>query len=254
MRRVVKQMAADGWLGIGWPKEYGGQGKSAIEQFIFFDETMRAGAPIPMLTINTVGPTIMQLRQPGAEGLASCRRSSPVTCTSASATASREPAPTSPTCAPGRCATATSTSSTAASSGPASRPPPTTAGSPYAPIPTPRSTAACRSSSCRWTPPASRSPRCVCVGESLIYAVHYDDVRVPADNLIGGENNGWKLITGQLNTERVSLCSPGMVDKMLHEVIAGPRRRTCPTGAGSSISRGCRPTSPRRMPASSSCA
>ena len=59
VRRVVKQMAADGWLGIGWPKEYGGQGRSAIEQFIFFDESMRSGAPVPMLTINTVGPTIM---------------------------------------------------------------------------------------------------------------------------------------------------------------------------------------------------
>ena len=59
MRRVVKQMAADGWLGIGWPKEYGGQGLGPIEQYIFFDESMRAGAPVPMLTINTVGPTIM---------------------------------------------------------------------------------------------------------------------------------------------------------------------------------------------------
>ncbi|MGB7050793.1 MAG: acyl-CoA dehydrogenase family protein, partial [Acidimicrobiales bacterium] len=59
MRRVVKQMASDGWLGIGWPEEWGGQGRSAIEQFIFFDESMRAGAPVPMLTINTVGPTIM---------------------------------------------------------------------------------------------------------------------------------------------------------------------------------------------------
>jgi alkylation response protein AidB-like acyl-CoA dehydrogenase len=58
-RKVVKQMAADGWLGIGWPKEYGGQGRSQIEQFIFFDESMRSGAPVPMLTINTVGPTIM---------------------------------------------------------------------------------------------------------------------------------------------------------------------------------------------------
>ena len=52
-------MCADGWAGIGWPKEYGGQGRSAIEQFIFFDESMRAGAPVPMLTLNTVGPTIM---------------------------------------------------------------------------------------------------------------------------------------------------------------------------------------------------
>ena len=59
VRRVVKQMGSDGWLGIGWPKEYGGQGRSAIEQFIFFDESMRSGAPVPMLTINTVGPTIM---------------------------------------------------------------------------------------------------------------------------------------------------------------------------------------------------
>ena len=49
-----------GWAGIGWPKEYGGQGRTPIEQFVFFDESMRAGAPVPMLTINSVAPTIMQ--------------------------------------------------------------------------------------------------------------------------------------------------------------------------------------------------
>jgi len=38
----------------------GGQGRTPIEQVIFFDESMRAGAPVPMLTINTVGPQIMQ--------------------------------------------------------------------------------------------------------------------------------------------------------------------------------------------------
>src|SRR5687768_1002375 len=59
MRGVVKQMAADGWLGIGWPTEWGGQGRGHIDQWIFFDESMRAGAPVPMLTINTVGPTLM---------------------------------------------------------------------------------------------------------------------------------------------------------------------------------------------------
>src|ERR1700759_1445650 len=58
-RKVVKQMGSDGWLGIRWPAEGGGQGRSAVEQFIFFDESMRSGAPVPMLTINTVGPTIM---------------------------------------------------------------------------------------------------------------------------------------------------------------------------------------------------
>src|SRR5271170_3421246 len=60
VRRITKQMASDGWLGIGWPKEYGGQGRSAIEQFIFFDEVQRAGFPIPFLTLCTVGPTLMK--------------------------------------------------------------------------------------------------------------------------------------------------------------------------------------------------
>ena len=59
-RKIWKQMAADGWAGIGWPTEYGGQGRTAIEQFIFFDESMRVGAPVPMLTINSVAPTIMR--------------------------------------------------------------------------------------------------------------------------------------------------------------------------------------------------
>jgi alkylation response protein AidB-like acyl-CoA dehydrogenase len=59
-RQVVATIGKDGWLGIGWPTEYGGQGRSAVEQFIFFDETRRAGAPFPFVTVNTVGPTIMR--------------------------------------------------------------------------------------------------------------------------------------------------------------------------------------------------
>ena len=59
-REVVRRIGADGWLGIGWPKEYGGQGRPATDQYIFFDETRRAGAPFPFVTVNTVGPTIMR--------------------------------------------------------------------------------------------------------------------------------------------------------------------------------------------------
>src|SRR5438045_5566514 len=58
-RKVIRQMGNDGWLGIGWPKEYGGQGRSPVDQFIFFDEAMAAGAPVPLVTLNTVGPTLM---------------------------------------------------------------------------------------------------------------------------------------------------------------------------------------------------
>src|SRR6516165_8509670 len=56
---VRAKLAGAGWLGVGWPKEWGGRGFTPVEQFIWFDESMRAGAPVPMLTINTVGPTIM---------------------------------------------------------------------------------------------------------------------------------------------------------------------------------------------------
>jgi 3-oxocholest-4-en-26-oyl-CoA dehydrogenase alpha subunit len=229
MRRVVKQMAADGWLGIGWPKEYGGQDKSAIEQFIFFDETMRAGAPIPMLTINTVGPTIMHhgsqeqkdrflpkilagdlhfcigYSEPGAgTDLANLRTKAvrdgdeyvingSKLWTSLAATSDY-------------CWLAVRTDPDAKKH----------RGLSIILVPMD-------------TPGISLTPLRL-VGESLIYAVHYDDVRVPAANLVGGENNGWKLITGQLNTERVSLCSPGMVDKMLHEVIKWAKETDLPTG------------------------
>jgi 3-oxocholest-4-en-26-oyl-CoA dehydrogenase alpha subunit len=57
---LIRQLGADGWLGIGWPKEYGGQDRSMIEQLIFSDEAAVAGIPIPHLTLNTVGPTIMR--------------------------------------------------------------------------------------------------------------------------------------------------------------------------------------------------
>ncbi|TAL72830.1 MAG: acyl-CoA dehydrogenase, partial [Rhodanobacter sp.] len=54
-RRIVRQMGQDGWLAVGWPKEYGGQGYAATEQLIFFEEATIAGAPLPFVTISTVG-------------------------------------------------------------------------------------------------------------------------------------------------------------------------------------------------------
>jgi alkylation response protein AidB-like acyl-CoA dehydrogenase len=57
---IRQKMGADGWLGVGWPKEYGGQGRSVLEQFVFFDEATRAQAPVPMIALNTVGPTLMR--------------------------------------------------------------------------------------------------------------------------------------------------------------------------------------------------
>ena len=57
---VIREIGHDGWLGIGWPEEYGGQNRSMMDQLIFTDEAAIAGVPIPYLTLNTVGPTIMR--------------------------------------------------------------------------------------------------------------------------------------------------------------------------------------------------
>lgn len=59
-RRVIRQMGSDGWLAVGWPKQHGGQGLSATEQLIFFEEANIAGAPLPFVTISTVGPALME--------------------------------------------------------------------------------------------------------------------------------------------------------------------------------------------------
>jgi len=59
-RRLVKQMGSDSWLAVGWPKEFGGQGYAATEQLIFFEEANIAGAPLPFVTISTVGPALME--------------------------------------------------------------------------------------------------------------------------------------------------------------------------------------------------
>jgi alkylation response protein AidB-like acyl-CoA dehydrogenase len=58
-RRLVRCMGADGWLAVGWPKQYGGKGYTPLDQLIFFEEAFLAGATLPFVTINTVGPALM---------------------------------------------------------------------------------------------------------------------------------------------------------------------------------------------------
>lgn len=63
-REIVKMLGRDGWLGVGWPTEYGGRGMTEHEQFIFYDEIQRAGVPFPLVTVNTVGPMLMKFGTP----------------------------------------------------------------------------------------------------------------------------------------------------------------------------------------------
>src|ERR1700693_3367234 len=59
-RAVVRQLGRDGWLALSWPREFGGRGGTMLDQLIFTDAAAAARVPVPFLTINTVGPTIMR--------------------------------------------------------------------------------------------------------------------------------------------------------------------------------------------------
>jgi alkylation response protein AidB-like acyl-CoA dehydrogenase len=229
MRRVVKQMAADGWLGIGWPEEWGGQGRGHIDQWIFFDESMRAGAPVPMLTINTVGPTIMEhgTQEQKERFLPAILRGEIHFCIGYS-----EPDA-------GTDLAALSTKAVLD-------------GDDYVINGTKLWTSYAATADYCWlavrTDPDVKKHRGLSmiivpmdtpgitprplelIGEHPICEVHYEDVRVPAANVIGGVNNGWSLITGQLNHERVTLCTPGMVDGSLTDVRRWAQQTKLPDG------------------------
>jgi len=217
MRQVVRQMGADGWLGIGWPVEYGGQGRSQIEQFIFFDESMRSGAPVPMLTVNTVGPTIMRF---GSEEqkqffLPKILRgelhfcigySEPQAGTDLAALQTRAVRDGDDYVVSGQ-KLWTSLASDADYCWLAVR---TNPGAKK------HDGLSLMILDMKHTPGIRIDPLHL-LAEHDINAVFLDDVRIPAANLVGGEGKGWRLITNQLNHERVTLCSSGVLERAYEE-------------------------------------
>jgi alkylation response protein AidB-like acyl-CoA dehydrogenase len=63
LRRFQRKLAEAGWLGLTWPKEYGGRGVGPVEQAIFLEELARVEAPmVPgMIGIAVIGPAIAAL-------------------------------------------------------------------------------------------------------------------------------------------------------------------------------------------------
>src|SRR5687768_18185519 len=63
--RITRRMGADGWFGLGWPEEFGGRGEDPEAMFVFYDEVVRANAPLSLVTLNTVAPALMKHGSPG---------------------------------------------------------------------------------------------------------------------------------------------------------------------------------------------
>ena len=216
MRKVVRQMGSDGWLGVGWPKEWGGRGFTAVEQFIWFDESMRAGAPVPMLTINTVGPTIMNFGSEEqkkffvpkilAGEIHFCiGYSEPGAGTDLAALRTKAERDGDEYIINGQ-KMWTSLASDADYIWLAARTDPEVKknkGISFFVLPMD-------------TTGIKVLPIQV-MGETDINQTFFEDVRIPASYRVGEENEGWKLITTQLNHERVTLCSSGMVERALND-------------------------------------
>ncbi|MFE0087427.1 acyl-CoA dehydrogenase family protein [Streptomyces sp. NPDC058991] len=208
-RRLLRRIGTDGLLGLGWPVEYGGQGRGADEQFVFFDEAYRAGAPVSMVTLNTVGPTLMTYGTdeqrafflPGilrGELVFAIGYSEPGAGTDLAALRTGAVREGGDWVVSGQ-KVFTSNAQNADWIWLACRTCPEAPrhrGISVVLVPT-------DSPGFSWTPIRT-------VGGLTTTATYYDGVRVPATNLVGEENGGWELITSQLNHERVALAAIGM--------------------------------------------
>lgn len=214
-REVVRRMGRDGWLGVGWPKEFGGQGFGPMEQQIFFNEAVRADIPLPLVTLLTVGPTLQKYgtdaqKKKFLPGILSGDIHFAIGYSEPSA---------------GTDLAALRTTAVRDSDGDwiINGQKIFTTGAHEADY----VWTACRTGSVESRhrgitilivdtkdPGYSWTPIITCDGAHHTNATYFDDVRVPADMLVGEENRGWRLITTQLNHERVSLGPSGKIEQL----------------------------------------
>ncbi|MEV0414435.1 acyl-CoA dehydrogenase family protein [Streptomyces sp. NPDC050448] len=208
-RALLRRIGADGLLGLGWPAEYGGQGRGPDEQFVFFDEAYRAGAPVSMVTLNTVGPTLMKYGTPEqkdyflprilrGETVFAIGYSEPEAGTDLASLRTRAVRDGADWVVDGQ-KIFTSNAQNADWIWLACRTDPDAPkhkGISIILVPTDAPGFA-------WTPIDT-------VGGLTTTSTYYDSLRVPAGNLVGPEHGGWGLITNQLNHERVALAAIGM--------------------------------------------
>jgi alkylation response protein AidB-like acyl-CoA dehydrogenase len=226
---VIRRIGHDGWLGIGWPEEYGGQARSMVDQLIFSDAAAVAGVPIPYLTLNTVGPTIMRYGTPEqkdeflpaivkGELHFSIGYSEPGSGTDLASLRTRARLEGDEWVINGQ-KMWTSLIQYADWIWLACRTDPDL----------PRH----KGLSMILVPADSEgfsyTPVHTVAGVSTS-ATYYEDVRVPAGNLVGELNGGWPLMTNQLNHERVALTSAAPLQHSLRLVREWAQQTKTPTG------------------------
>jgi alkylation response protein AidB-like acyl-CoA dehydrogenase len=229
-REVVRRMGRDGWLGVGWPTEFGGRGFGPVEQQIFVNEASRADVPLPAVTLQTVGPTLQAYGTTEQKELFLPRilagevhfaigYTEPGAGTDLAALRTRAVRVGEEYLVNGQ-----KTFTTGAHD------------ADYIWL------------ACRTAPDAPKhkgisilivdtadpgyswTPIITCDGAHHVNATYFSDVRVPVGMRVGAENAGWGLVTTQLNHERVMLGPAGRLGALYDRVHAWASQRTGPGG------------------------
>jgi alkylation response protein AidB-like acyl-CoA dehydrogenase len=217
-RELVRRLGRDGRLGVGWPEEYGGLGFGPVEQQIFVNEAARADVPLPYVTLQTVGPTLQTYGTQEQKDFFlpkilsgdlhfAIGYTEPDAGTDLAALRTKAVREDDHYVVNGQKTF-------------------TTGGhdADYVWL------------ACRTGAPDSRhkgitilivdttdpgyswTPIITCDGAHHVNATYYNDVRVPEARRVGEENKGWRLITTQLNHERVMLGPSGRLGALVERV------------------------------------
>lgn len=228
---AVRQMGRDRWLGAGWPESYGGRGFGPVEQFIFMNESWRAGAPTPFLSINTVGQTIMQFGNQAQKDFFlpkilagdlhfSIGYTEPEAGTDLASLTTRAVKDGDQWVINGQ-KIFTSLANYADYIWLAARTDPDVPkhkGITIFAVPT--------------TDPGYSYSKISTMVNASTFNTFYDDVRVGDDAIVGELHGGWNLIVNQLNYERVGLAPPGIIETAYEEVAAWAARTARGDGHG----------------------
>ena len=229
-REALRQMGRDGWIGVGWPESWGGRGLTPLEQFIFVEEVMRAGYPFPFLTTESVGPILAEhgndwirgelvpkilqgelliaigYSEPGAgTDLASLKTSAVRDGDDWVINGQKMWTSLAHFCDYTWLAVRTDSDAPKKHQG----------------------------ISMFLVPNSDPGWSCTPVhtlGGVRTNATYYDNIRVSDDHLVGELNGGWKLITGQLNRERLSLINFGPISQLFNQVTRWARETELPAG------------------------
>ena len=217
-RDTVRKMGRDGWLGVGWPTLYGGRGFGQVEQQIFVNEAARADIPLPAVTLQTVGPVLQEHGTPwqrefflprilAGEVHFAIGYTEPDAGTDLAALRTRAERDGADYVVDGQKIFTTGAHEAdyiwlACRTDPDA---PRHKGISILIVDT-------ADPGFSWTPIITHD------GAHHVNATYYDHVRVPHAMRVGAENEGWRLITAQLNHERVMLGPAGRLAALTDRV------------------------------------